>query len=202
MSVYHSSYLHCEKCKASFDRKVCNMSKTRCVSCQSADDEINERHVCPQCNGFAYFLRFPRDTRLQVLDELYKDPEDLEFLKTLNLPEDIPTIEKCLNALGTPTSYTKVQWALAWRLTELRKEQTSQKEAYKTVFKKETSHIINGAQELLDHTTKQRKELEVKRAEIDASIAEVKYLQEKYMDMMDRAIFVYEEIERILPGTF
>ena len=99
------------------------MSKTNCASCRSADDEINERHVCPHCNGFAYFLRFPRDTRLQVLDELYKDPEDLEFLKTLNLPEDIPTMEKCLNALGTPTSYTAVQRALARRLIELHKNQ-------------------------------------------------------------------------------
>ena len=123
MSVYHGAYLHCESCKASFDRKACHMSKTNCASCRSADDEINERHVCPHCNGFAYFLRFPRDTRLQVLDELYKDPEDLEFLKTLNLPEDIPTMEKCLNALGTPTSYTTVQRALAWRLIELRKNQ-------------------------------------------------------------------------------
>jgi len=138
------------------------MSKTNCASCRSADDEINERHVCPHCNGFAYFLRFPRDLRLQVIDELYNDPEDLEFLKTLNLPEDIPTMEKCLNALGNQTPYTTVQRALAWRLIELRK---NQKEA--------------------DRSTKIR-------ANIYISIEEVKKLQKNYMKMMESAISEYE----------
>ena len=178
------------------------MSKTKCVSCRSADDEVNERHVCPHCNGFAYFLRFPRDTRLEVLEELYKNPSDLAFLKTLNLPEDIPTIEKCLGALGTPTSYMKVQRALTWRLIELRKEQEKEKVVCNAAFKKERDLIINGAQELLDHATKQREELEMRRAEIEASIAEVKSQQEKYMHVMDRAISVYEDVERILPVKF
>jgi hypothetical protein len=139
------------------------MSKTNCASCRSADDEINERHVCPHCNGFAYFLRFPRDLRLQVIDELYNDPEDLEFLKTLNLPEDIPTMEKCLNALGTPTSYTTVQRALAWRLIELRKNQ----------------------KEEADRSTKIR-------ANIYISIEEVKQLQKNYMKMMESAMSEYQ----------
>jgi hypothetical protein len=178
------------------------MSKTNCASCRSADDEINERHVCPHCNGFAYFLRFPRDLRLQVIDELYNDPEDLEFLKTLNLPEDIPTMEKCLNALGNQTPYTTVQRALTWRLIELRKEQEQEKVVCNAAFKKERDLIIKGAQELLDHATKRREELEMRRAEIEASIAEVKSQQEKYMHVMDRAISVYEDVERILPVKF
>jgi hypothetical protein len=139
------------------------MSRANCVACRSADDEINERHVCPHCNGFAYFLRFPRDLRLQVVDELYNDPEDLEFLKTLNLPEDIPTMEKCLNALGNQTPYTTVQRALAWRLIELRKNQKGE----------------------ADRSTKIR-------ADIYISIEEVKQLQKNYMKMMESAISEYE----------
>ena len=172
------------------------MSKTNCASCRSADDEINERHVCPHCNGFAYFLRFSRDLRLQVLNELYKDPEDLEFFKTLNLPEDIPTIEKCLNALGNPTPYTTVRWALVWRLVELRK--MNEREECKAIFRQETDRVIKGAQESLYHTTKARKKLERKRTNINKALEEVKYHQKKYMDMMERAIAIYEEVEQIL----
>lgn len=172
------------------------MSKVNCVACRSADDEINERHVCPHCNGFAYFLLFPRNLRLQVLEELYKDPSDLEFLSALNLPEDIPTIEKCLNALGNQTPYTTVQWALAWRLVELRK--MNERDECKALFRQETERVIKDAQESLHHTTKTREKLERKRDSINEALEEVKRHQEKYMNMMERAIAIYEEVEQIL----
>lgn len=161
--AHYNTRFHCE-CGAAFDPKACI---TACKLCRYPS--LDSRHPCPNCGGEATFMVFSEEEREKFMEGVYKDPANLNFLGELGFNKnDVKTIERCLNAMGSSTSYWKAAQALKRQLTLLRKEERIKRDTGLTMM--EAGTIVHDAQKQMEKHQEERVAILRRLAEVEEEI--------------------------------